>query len=150
MNDHHSKKDIDDLIFDILRRSKSLDVFPTPVDKIVEYCELKLSKENGFHNIPHNYIAKNIDVFRRMLGKVLGALDREEKVIYIDPNLPFSKQNFIKLHEVAHDTLPWQKEIKYQDDEYTLGPEVKEQFDILSLRSEEHTSELQSRRDLVC
>lgn len=130
MDNHHSKKDIDNLIFDILKRSKSLDVFPTPVDKIVEYCELNLSNKNGFHEIPHNYIAKNVDAFKRMMKKVLGALDREEKIIYIDPTLPSVKQNFIKLHEVGHDTIPWQKEIVYKDDEHTLSPHVKEQFEV--------------------
>jgi len=129
MNNQHSKKEIDDLIFEILKSSKSLDVFPTPVDKIVEYCELNLSNENNFHNIPKNFIPKKLDAFKRMMGKILGALDREEKIIYIDPSLPGVKQNFVKLHEVAHDTIPWQKEINYHDDAYTLSPEVKEIFE---------------------
>ena len=129
MDNHHSKKEIDDLIFEILKSSKSLDVFPTPVDKIVEYCELNLSNKNGFHHIPSNYIPKKIDAFNRMLKKVLGAFDREEKVIYIDPSLPHVKQNFIKLHETGHGAIPWQKEIKYEDNEYTLSPAVKEVFE---------------------
>ena len=128
MINHHTKKEIDDLIFEILKSSKSLDIFPTPVDQIVEYCELTLSNKNGFH-IPHNYIAKNVDAFRRMMSKILGALDREEKEIYIDPTLPSVRQNFIKLHEVAHNVIPWQREVKYQDDEYTLDPDIKEQFE---------------------
>lgn len=130
MNNHHSKKEIDDLIFEILKSSRSLDVFPTPVDKIVKYCELNLSNKSGFHEIPKNYIPKKIDAFNRLMGKILGALDREEKVIYIDPTLSSVKQNFIKLHEVAHDTIPWQKEIKYQDDEYTLSQQVKDAFEV--------------------
>jgi Zn-dependent peptidase ImmA (M78 family) len=129
MDDLHSKKEIDNLIFEILKNSKSLDVFPTPVDKIVEYCELNLSNKNGFHHIPNNYIPKQIDAFNRMLKKVLGAFDREEKVIYIDPSLPHVKQNFIKLHETGHGAIPWQKEIKYEDNEDTLSPAVKEVFE---------------------
>jgi Zn-dependent peptidase ImmA (M78 family) len=129
MDNHHSKKEIDNLIFDILKSSKSLDVFPTPVDKIVEYCELNLSHKNGFHHIPTNYIPQKIDAFNRMLKKVLGAFDREEKIIYIDPSLPQVKQNFIKLHEAGHGAIPWQKEIKYFDNEYTLSPTVKEVFE---------------------
>jgi len=129
MDNPHSKKEIDDLIFEILKSSKSLDVFPTPVDKIVEYCELNLSNKNGFHNIPSNYIPKKIDAFNRMLKKVLGAFDREEKVIYIDPSLPHVKQNFIKLHETGHGAIPWQTEIKYEDNDYTLSPAVKEVFE---------------------
>jgi len=129
MNNHHSKREIDDLIFEILRSSKSLDVFPTPVDKIVEYCELNLSNKNGFHNVPKNFIPKKVDAFKRMLNKILGAFDREEKVIYVDPSLPHVKQSFIKLHETGHGTIPWQREINYQDNEYTLSSEVKEVFE---------------------
>ncbi|MBS1623430.1 MAG: ImmA/IrrE family metallo-endopeptidase [Bacteroidetes bacterium] len=129
MKNHFSTKEIDNLIFDILRSSKSFDVFPTPVDKIVEYCELNLSNKNEFHNIPSNYIPKKIDAFNRMLKKILGAFDREEKVIYIDPKLPTVKQTFVKLHETGHGVIPWQKEMNYQDDEYTLSPAVKETFE---------------------
>lgn len=129
MNNHHSKKEIDDLIFEILRSSKALDMFPTPIDKIVQYCELNLSDENGFHEIPKNYIPKKVDAFNRMLKKILGVFDREEKIIYVDPSLPNVKRNFIKLHETAHGAIPWQREVKYQDNEYTLSHEVKESFE---------------------
>ena len=122
-------KDIDDIVFDILKRSKSLGVYPTPVDKIVEYCELNVTNNNSFHNIPRNYVAKNVDAFQRLMKKILGALDREVKEIFIDPSLPPVKKNFVKLHEVGHSTIPWQKEIKYVDDEYTLSVEVKEHFE---------------------
>jgi Zn-dependent peptidase ImmA (M78 family) len=124
-----NKRGIDDIVFDILKRSKALDVFPTPVDKIMEYCELNLNGTNDFHNIPHNYVSKNLDALKRAVRKVLGALDRSEKIIYIDPTLPNVKKNFVKLHEVGHGALPWQKDARYEDDEYTLSPQVKEQFE---------------------
>ena len=38
--DLSSKKDIENISFDILKSSKSLDVFPTPIDKILQYSEL--------------------------------------------------------------------------------------------------------------
>ena len=98
----HTGKDIESIIYDILKKSKSLDVFPTPIDQILEYCELHLGNSNYFHNIPKNYIAKNVDVFNRMLKKVFGVLDREIKHIYIDPSLPNVKQTFVKLHEAGH------------------------------------------------
>lgn len=124
----HSTKSINDLVFDVLVKSKSLDVFPTPVDKIVEYCELNYSQES-LHNIPNNYVAKNVDVLQRLLKKVLGAFDREEKIIYIDPSLPAVKKNFVKLHEVGHGVIPWQNDIYYKDDEDTLTHDVKEIFE---------------------
>ena len=117
---HSKQNDIDKIVFDILLKSKSLDIFPTPIDKIVDYCELNSYNESGFYNIPSNYVAKNIDNFKRMLKKVVGVLDRKEKIIYIDPSLPIPKKNFIKLHETGHGAIPWQKEIEYIDDEFTL------------------------------
>ena len=124
----HSRKSIDDLVFDVLLKSKSLDVFPTPVDKIVQYCELNNSKDS-IHAIPKNYVPKSLDVLQRALKKVLGAVDREEKVIYVDPSLPPVKKNFVKLHEVGHGVIPWQNEVVYQDDDHTLSPEVKEIYE---------------------
>lgn len=123
------KEKIDDIIFEILKKSKSLDVFPTPVDKIIQYCELSLSNNNDFHDIPHNYVAKNVDAFKRMMKKVLGAFDREKKEIYINPSLPEVKKNFIKLHETGHDVLPWQKDVRYFDNEFTLSADVQEMFE---------------------
>src|ERR1700741_5616639 len=98
----HNKKDIDNIVYDILKKSKSLDVFPTPIDQIVHFCELNLGNSDYFHQIPKNYLAKNLDVFNRMLSKVFGVLDREIKHIYIDPSLPAVKQSFLKLHETGH------------------------------------------------
>lgn len=125
----HSRKSIDDLVFDVLLKSKSLDVFPTPVEKIVQYCELNNSKDS-IHAIPKNYVAKNMDALQRALKKVLGAFDREQKIIYVDPFLPPVKKNFVKLHEVGHGVIPWQKEVNYQDDDHTLSLHVKEAYEI--------------------
>lgn len=125
----HSGKDINNIVYDILKKSKSLDVFPTRVDHIVKFCELNLGKADYFHSIPTNYIAKNLDVFNRMLQKVFGVLDRDIKHIYIDPNLPNVKQSFLKLHETGHHCIPWQKHICYFDNELTLAPDVQETFE---------------------
>jgi Zn-dependent peptidase ImmA (M78 family) len=125
----HNKRDIDNIVYDILKRSKSLDVFPTPVDQIVQFCELNLGNSDYFHKIPKNYLAKNIDVFNRMLNKVFGILDREIKHIYIDPKLPGVKQTFLKLHETGHHCLPWQSHICYFDNKLTLTHEVQETFE---------------------
>jgi len=125
----HNKKDIDNIVYDVLKKSKSLDIFPTPVDKIVQFCELNLGNSDYFHKIPKNYFAKNLDVFNRMLSKVFGVLDREIKHIYIDPKLPGVKQTFLKLHETGHHCLPWQSHICYFDNELTLTQEVQEAFE---------------------
>jgi len=38
-----SIKDIEKISLEILKDSKSLDVFPTPIDRIVSYVDLKVS-----------------------------------------------------------------------------------------------------------
>jgi hypothetical protein len=45
MLEQHTRKDIEKISYEILRGSKSLDIFPTPVDKIVEYAELVVRKD---------------------------------------------------------------------------------------------------------
>ena len=47
MNELIAKTDIDRISMEVLRGSKSLDIFPTPVDRIVEYSELLVKKRPG-------------------------------------------------------------------------------------------------------
>lgn len=128
--DKLTKKDIDNRVYDILKQSKSFGVFPTPVRQIVNYSELYLDANTSLHNIPNNYLAKNIGRLQKTLKKVFGALDRRKRIIYIDPTLPVSKRNFVELHEVGHDMLPWQrKTFEYIEDHETINPQTKIEFE---------------------
>jgi Zn-dependent peptidase ImmA (M78 family) len=125
-----TKKEIEKVTYDILKQSKCFDIFPTPVDKIVEFSELYIDTHTGIHSIPNNYISKNIDILKKALRKVYGALDRRTKIIYIDPELKIYKRNFIKLHEVGHDVLPWQKKTyEFIDDEQTVNPGTEIEYE---------------------
>jgi hypothetical protein len=124
-----NKKNIDDIVSDILWKSRSVGVFPTPVDQIVAYCGLNIENINHFHKVPKNYIPKSVDAFTRMMGKILGAFNTEEKNIYIAPTLPAVKKAFVKLHETGHGVIPWQRAAQFEDDDYTLSPDVKELFE---------------------
>lgn len=125
-----SKKDIDNLSYEILRSSKSLDVFPTPIDAIVTYSELVVSTTD-LSRIPSNYVSKSLDVLKRAIGKAQGMLDRREKVVYLDLSTHPSKQKFVKLHEVGHRVLPWQQKMYevLEDDENTLDSNTREEFE---------------------
>src|SRR6478736_7866270 len=101
-------KDLNAISFDILKGSKSLGIFPTPVEQIMRYSELQINA-GAFHNVPKNFIARNADAFHRMMGKILGAFDRQKKEIYVNPSMLEVKKNFVKLHEVGHGVIPWQK-----------------------------------------
>ena len=125
-----SKKDIDKISYDILRGSKSFDVFPTPIDTIVSYAELTINSSD-LSKIPSHFFAKKMDVLKRALGKVQGILDRSEKIVYLDLSAHPSKQKFVKLHEVGHKILPWQQHTYevIEDDESTLDADAREEFE---------------------
>ena len=53
--DLSSKKDIENISFDILKSSKSLDVFPTPIDKILQYSELIVAEGIDLKSLEKKY-----------------------------------------------------------------------------------------------
>jgi Zn-dependent peptidase ImmA (M78 family) len=125
-----SSGDINKVVYDILKQSKSFDVFPTPVDDIVRFAELQVDKDHSLHTVPNHYISKNVDALKRALRKVFGALDRRQKLIYLEPGLLQVKKHFIQLHEVGHHSLPWQRDtFDYVEDEQSLAPETKDLFE---------------------
>lgn len=130
-NELTSAKDIEDISFDILKGSKALGIFPTPIDQIVQYAELRVNEKRDLSIIPKNYLDKSTELLKKALRKVRGALDRGEKTIYLDLKQHPSRKKFITLHETGHDLLPWQKKLyEYiEDDEDSIDPETKETFE---------------------
>lgn len=126
-----SIKDIEKISFDILKDSKSLDVFPTPIDKIVSYVDLTVSSNIDISQIHEGYKSKYPDALHRALTKVRGLLDRKEKKVYLDLNQLDSRKNFVKLHEVGHDVLPWQSKCfdVLDDDDESLKLDTHEEFE---------------------
>ncbi|MDX2189570.1 MAG: ImmA/IrrE family metallo-endopeptidase [Bacteroidota bacterium] len=126
-----SKKEIEKIALDILVCSSSLDVFPTPVDNIIQFTELTVKQESNLTEIDFNYSKHQSETLKSALSKIQGILDREEKLIYIDKSLKKEKKNFVKLHEVGHDVLPWQKSLHtiLQDDENSLSEFANEEFE---------------------
>ena len=53
-----SIKDIEKISLEILKDSKSLDVFPTPIDRIVSYVDLKVSSNIDISQIHEGYKSK--------------------------------------------------------------------------------------------
>lgn len=127
----HTKKDIEKISCEILRGSKSFDVFPTPIDQIISYTELIVSKEVDVSKIHSDYFSKATDALRRALSKVRGVLDRKERTIYLDLSQKKPKLGFVKLHEVGHDVLPWQNKVHdiLDDDDDSLNPETHDDFE---------------------
>jgi hypothetical protein len=126
-----SKKDIEKISHEILKGSKSFDVFPTPVDRIVSYAELTVNAGIDLSKIHPSYLSKATDVLRRAIAKVQGVLVWREKEIYLDLSIHESKQKFVKLHEVGHNVLTWQQKTYevFGDDESTLDINTREEFE---------------------
>jgi Zn-dependent peptidase ImmA (M78 family) len=131
MVEQHTKKDIEKISYDILKSSKSFDVFPTPIEKIISYTELIVNKEIDVSTIHSAYFSKATDALRRALSKVRGVLDRRERTIYLDLSQKKPKLGFVQLHEVGHDVLPWQNKVHdiLDDDDDSLSLETHEDFE---------------------
>jgi hypothetical protein len=130
MVESHTKKDIEQISYDILKASKSWGKFPTPVDSIVTYSELIVNQTIDVSEIHHGYLSKANDALRSALSKVRGIFDRSDKTIYLDLSQNNQKKNFVKLHEVGHGVLPWQNEIlSFLDDDSTLSLDYRYQFE---------------------
>jgi Zn-dependent peptidase ImmA (M78 family) len=134
MIDLPSKSDIEKISFGLLKQSKALDVFPTPINQILEYSNLHLDRSIDLAKIDHSFISRFSEKishkFIEAFELVRGVLDRHEKVIYLDLSQSIGRQNFIKLHEVGHDVLNWQREIyEHLDNDISLDQYVEEEFE---------------------
>ncbi|TCD12966.1 ImmA/IrrE family metallo-endopeptidase [Pedobacter frigidisoli] len=124
------KSDIENIALDALYKSNSLGVFPTPVDKILKYAELRVDSSVDLSKAPSNFFLKKGLALKSGWAKIRGVLDRTEKVIYLDLNQHASKQKFVKLHEVGHELCGWQSNmLKYLDDDETLDPDINDMFE---------------------
>src|SRR5688572_21740028 len=92
-----STREIDKVVYDLMKQSRSFDQFPTPVKQLVRYSELQVDGNADLHTIPNHYISKKIDVLKTGLSKIFGALDRRKKVIYLNPQMVDGKKNFVQL-----------------------------------------------------
>lgn len=140
MIDDFTRREIEKVSYNILKESKSLNVFPTPVDNILHYSNFALDNNIDLENIDHSFFdsfkEKMVDPSKKALlhalSKVKGFFYREEKIIYIDTNLDknLGKKNFVKLHEIGHGVLSWQDEIILAlDNDETLNEEYQAQFE---------------------
>ncbi|HWZ45247.1 MAG TPA: ImmA/IrrE family metallo-endopeptidase [Candidatus Saccharimonadales bacterium] len=71
------------------------------------------------------------DALKRALSKVLGVIDIKARLVYVDRAVIIVRQTFLKLHEIGHACLPWQRGLYavVEDCEKTISPEISERFD---------------------
>lgn len=109
---------------------------PTPVDDLIQCAGLVVSDDvaldedhREFFELHEEYVnglnASSHGTLESALRKTLGLIDLRDSVIYLDRGVTENKQTFLKLHEVGHKVLPWQRATYlFLDDEKTLSPEV--------------------------
>lgn len=130
MIDNYTKEQIEKIAYELLKSSKSLDVFPTPVNDIVAHADLLVEMGVDLSKIEASFFKKLTSDLSKVLSKIRGVLDRKERTIYLDLSQQASRINFVKLHETGHHLLPWQKEtLDCIDTDQTLSHEVQEQFE---------------------
>ncbi len=129
--DLHAAKDIDKLSFDILKASKSFDIYPTPVDQIVDYSDLIINNKVSLKSIHQGYLSRTTAALFKAVSKVRGLFDRSIKTIYLDQDLSNTRKNFVKLHEVGHGVIPWQMNTYnvIEDDDDSLSHHTIEEFE---------------------
>lgn len=134
MFDLPSKNDIENISLELLKESHALDVFPTPIDPIIRCSSLLVADDFDLSRIDQRFIdrvnSELKDEYVKSIGSVRGFLDRADRKIYLDQRQQKTRQNFVKLHEVGHHVLHWQKEIlAHLDDDDSLRIETELEFE---------------------
>lgn len=138
--DDFTRKEIEKISYNILKESKSFDIFPTPVDKILNYSNFAIDNQidlthietSFFDSLKEKLLNPSKNALLNALSKIKGIFDREENLIYIDINLDknLGKKNFVQLHEIGHGVLSWQNEVLLaMDNDETLNDETEDQFE---------------------
>lgn len=132
MNEPVAKDDIERISMQVLRGSRGLDVFPTPIERIVNYAELVVNGNVDISRVHPSYMDRANEFLRSAIAKVRGIFDIRKRVIYLDLSQNANRKNFVTLHETAHGILPWQRSVHQiiGDNDYTLSLDQTEEFEL--------------------
>jgi hypothetical protein len=115
-----------------IEKAGAFGIFPTPVDDIIEAARHSVVLN---HEIDDQYLAdatkKAGGLLKKALSKTLGVLDVKARTIYLDTAVRPAQMPFLKLHELGHGLLPWQRDTYAltADCKQTLDPEINELFE---------------------
>ena len=107
----------------LLKKAGAYGCLPTPVDDLVAAASLEQSDESPWADLflkrAPAHVRKAIAPLR---SKIQAILDRREKVVHLNPDIEHrGRRRFKLLHEVSHELYPWQRELAFADDDYTLS-----------------------------
>jgi IrrE N-terminal-like domain len=109
-----------------LIRADAVNAVPVPIDQVAQVLRFAAPTAlSDLGGVPPGLLAR----IAGLRGKVLGALDFREHVIYLDRNQPTERQRFHLGHELGHDVLPWHRDAYYGDDRFTLDPDTRDQLE---------------------
>lgn len=108
-------------------------IFPTPIDHVAETSGVReiLDMEDLPPDLPE--VQKP-----SFLKKLLGALHREERVVWVDHAQPSARVHWTKSHETGHRILPWQQTLAYLDDHERLRFDTSEEFELQANHAAAH------------
>src|SRR5258705_10770038 len=104
-------QDIDKIARHLLKTSKAWGKFPTPVQNIISCAELTVEQGIDLSRVEPTFFSSNFSFLESAIAKVLGLIDFRHNTIYIDQSQKEPRKNFVKLHEVGHKVIPWQKDV---------------------------------------
>jgi len=116
----------------ILLKSDAIGRFPTPVKDILSAAKIEVVDDDilneGFLSKLKRKAGKAL---KRAIAKTLGLLDVKERLVFIDRTVHAVRQTFIKIHEVGHYFMVWQRKLYavVEDCEKTISPDVEDYFD---------------------
>lgn len=119
----------------VLRDADAYGVFPTPIDSVMEAAKVFIASEDladeGLIRAMQRAAKSAGHTLKRALEKVLGIVHVASRLIYLDKTVHVAKLPILKLHEMAHAVLPWQKDIYVvtEDCHQTLAPEIADEFE---------------------
>lgn len=132
MSELENREEIDGLVSQLLHEAGAINQFPTPVTDIVAAQRLSLSSSEDSPFAPGMIAQAPIALQRKLqefVGKLLGALDRRDRAVYVAPDsLPVQKR-FVACHETGHDLCSWQA-VRYELDGWEqLEPSIRATFE---------------------
>ena len=115
----------------LLNKAGVTEQLPTPVDDLVAAAGLIETSDYEITESRIRQMPKALQGFMRSAKrKISGLIDRRERVIQVDSSLKNGREKFVKLHEVSHDIIPWQRDLLIlADTPQTLSPSIELLFE---------------------
>jgi hypothetical protein len=123
----------------LLKKASAYGRFPTPVPDLVTAAKLEIARESalarlrldGAYRLLPNAFKLAPDKLKRAASKVLGLLDRPDRMIHLDPSLHPKRRTYVTVHEIGHEFLPHQRSLYslLEDSETELDGEVNDLFE---------------------